>query len=105
MRPEGFSCSLDALYEGVGISKLQFLIKKRYKIFFSFFSSISGHQNPGSGLDPYSLEMLDPDPYADSVNPDPQHWLQGPGRFNSLLGHVVGALGGAVVPLQVLQEA
>jgi hypothetical protein len=26
-------------------------------------------------------------------------------RFDSLLGHVVGALGGAVVPLQVLQEA
>ncbi len=32
------------------------------------------------------------------------HKLQGT-RFESLLGHVVGALGCAVVPLQVLQEA
>ncbi len=29
------------------------------------FSSIFGHQNPGSGLDPDSLEMLDPNPYQD----------------------------------------
>jgi hypothetical protein len=28
---------------------------------------------------PDSLEMLDPDPHADSMNPDPQHWLQGTG--------------------------
>ncbi len=37
------------------------------------FSSVFGHQNPGSGLDPDldpyldSLEMLDPDPYPDSM--------------------------------------
>jgi hypothetical protein len=28
LRAEGFSCSLSVLYEGLGISKLQFLIKK-----------------------------------------------------------------------------
>jgi hypothetical protein len=28
LRAEGFSCSLGVLYEGLGISKLQFLIKK-----------------------------------------------------------------------------
>ncbi len=32
LRPEGFSCSLDVLYKGLGIIKLQVLIKKRYKI-------------------------------------------------------------------------
>jgi hypothetical protein len=55
---EGLPCNLD-------ISKLQFLIKKRFKtfsailFFFSFWSSKT--------LDPDSLEMLDSDP-----NPDPQ---------------------------------
>jgi hypothetical protein len=43
--------------------------KKGKKISAVFFSSVFGHQNPGSGLDsdPDSLEM--PDPY---LNPDPQ---------------------------------
>jgi hypothetical protein len=40
MRAEGFSGSLDVLYVGLGISKLQFLIKKRKKTaFLAFFSS------------------------------------------------------------------
>jgi hypothetical protein len=72
---EGFSCSLDLLYGGLVISKLQFFIKK-YQFFFSYKSlSIFGHQNPGSGLesDQYSAyKMLDPDP--DSMNADPKHW-------------------------------
>ncbi len=58
LRNEDFSCSLDVLYEGLEISKLQFLIKK-YKFLFSCkFLQIFGHQNPGYwiGLDP------DPDP-------------------------------------------
>ncbi len=38
---------------------------------------VYGHQNPGSGVDPDSLEMLDPDP-------DPQLWVQGM-RFKPLL--------------------
>ncbi len=49
LRAEGFSCSLGVLYGGLGISKLQFLIKKENKIFHLFFSSsIFGHQNHGS---------------------------------------------------------
>ncbi len=49
LRAEGFSSSLDLLYGGLGISKLQFLIKKIYKNFQLYFlSSVFGHQNPGS---------------------------------------------------------
>jgi hypothetical protein len=42
-----------------------------------FLSSVFGHQNPGPGLDPDSLQMLDLNPYPDpdSFNPDPQLWL------------------------------
>jgi hypothetical protein len=70
LRAEGFSCSLDVLYGGLGsregFCKLQFLIKKRFKQFFCciFFLQFFCHQNPESGLDldPDSLEILDPDP-------------------------------------------
>jgi hypothetical protein len=60
---EAFSCNLDILYGGLGISKLHFFIIKRFSKNFGciFFSSIFGHQNPGAGLDPDSLE-LNPDP-------------------------------------------
>ncbi len=50
LRAEGFSCSFGNLYGGLGISKLQFLIRGKQKlnfqlyIFFNFRSS-----NPGSG--------------------------------------------------------
>jgi hypothetical protein len=27
----------------------------------------------------FLLEMLDPDPYTDSMNANPQHWLKGTG--------------------------
>jgi hypothetical protein len=66
---------LGVLNGGLGISELQFLIKKEKKKIVVFFSSIFCHQNPGSisFSDPDSLEMLDPDP--DSMKPDPQHWL------------------------------
>ncbi len=48
LRDEDFFCSLDVLYGGLGISKLQFLIKK-FLIFFSCkFCQIFGHENPGS---------------------------------------------------------
>jgi hypothetical protein len=57
LRAEGFFCSLNALYGGLGVgtTKLQFLIPKKFnfKIFFIF-----GHQNPGSGLEP------DPDRFS-----------------------------------------
>jgi hypothetical protein len=56
LRAEGFSCCLGVLYEGLGINKLQFLIKRKMKIKFiavNFFS-ILGHQtldpDPGSGI-------------------------------------------------------
>jgi hypothetical protein len=54
-RAEGFSCSLGVLYGGLGISKLQFLIKNIEIKFpaIKFFSSL-GHQtldpDPGSGI-------------------------------------------------------
>jgi hypothetical protein len=51
LRAEGFSCSLGVLYGGLGISKLQFLIKKiEIKFPAINFFSILGHQT------------LDPDP-------------------------------------------
>ncbi len=46
-RAEDFSCSLDVLNRGLGISKLQFWSKKDQK-FQLFFSFVCGHQNPGS---------------------------------------------------------
>jgi hypothetical protein len=53
LRAEGFSRSLDVLYGGLGIGKLQFLVKKSIKFFFSSkFSQIFGYQNRESGLDP-----------------------------------------------------
>ena len=51
LRAEGFSCSLGVLYGGLGIGKLQFLIKKiEIKFPAIIFFSILGHQT------------LDPDP-------------------------------------------
>ncbi len=66
LRAEGFSCSLGVLYGGLGISKLQFLIKKIEKKISSYkFFSILCHQtldpDPGSGS--ASRKMLDPDPH------------------------------------------
>ncbi len=57
LRAEDFFYNLDILYGGLGIGKLQFLIKKEKKMFSSNFFSIFGHLSPGSVLD------LDPDPY------------------------------------------
>ncbi len=80
LRADGFSWSLEVLYGGLGISKMQYLIQK-ISIFFSCkFVPILGHKNPGFGLDldGYSLISLkcwlDPDP--DSMNPDPKHWIK-----------------------------
>ncbi len=50
LRAEGVSCSLDVLYEGRGISKLQVLILKIYLKNLSCIFSIFSHQNSGSGL-------------------------------------------------------
>ncbi len=49
LRAEGVSCSLDVLYGGLRIIKLQILIKKRKeKKFCRRFLSTFVHQNPGS---------------------------------------------------------
>jgi hypothetical protein len=56
LRAEGFSCSLGVLYEGLGISKFKFLIKKIETKFSSYkFFSILCHQT------------LDPDPESGSA--------------------------------------
>jgi hypothetical protein len=67
LRAEDFFYNLDILYGGLGIGKLQFLIKKNKKKFsVVIFFSIFGHLSPGSVLD------LDPDPDPD-LDPDP-YW-------------------------------
>jgi hypothetical protein len=49
LRVEGFFCNLNVLYGGIGISKLQFFIKKIFCFVFSCkFFSVFGHQSPGS---------------------------------------------------------
>ena len=62
MRTEGFSCNLGVLYGGLGISKLQFLIKKiKIKFLVVNFFSILDHQTLDP--DPQLEKMLDPDPH------------------------------------------
>jgi hypothetical protein len=66
---------LDVLYRGLGISKLEFFIKKILKRNFALFLSsllvfLSSKTCSGLDLDLDSLEMLHPDPYPDpnSIN-------------------------------------
>jgi hypothetical protein len=51
LRADGFFCSLNVFYGSLGISKLQFFIKKISNFFFSAVNFLSnfGHKNPGSG--------------------------------------------------------
>ncbi len=79
MRAEGFFCNLDILYGGLGIGKLQFLIKKK----FNFFSAVIYFQFLViKALDPDSIRIriglqpqtLDPDP--DQMNADPKPWFR-----------------------------
>ncbi len=76
MRAEGFSCSMDVLYGGLGISRLQFFLSTNYGIKFFFFAEkfvqFLGHKNPGSGSVPgIQPKMLDLDPVL--MNVDPKH--------------------------------
>jgi hypothetical protein len=76
LRTEGFFYNLDILYGGLGIGKLQFLIKKNLKkfscIFFQFLVI--------KALDRYWIRIriglqhhtLDPDPDPEKMNTDPQ---------------------------------
>ncbi len=73
LRAEGFSCSLDVFYEGLGISKLQFLKKKSNNKFSAVFFQFLVIKTLDLDPDLDSLEMLGPDP--DSMNPDSQHCL------------------------------
>ncbi len=90
MRAEGFFCNLDILYRGLGIAKLQFLIKKK----FTFFSAVIFFLQflVIKALDPDWIririgiqpKMLDQDP--DEINADPQPWMEAsPGVFFYLL--------------------
>jgi hypothetical protein len=74
LRAEGFSCSLNVLYGGLGISNLQFVIK----IISNFFPAVIFFHHFWSskpwiqiwidtGIQP---KMLDPKP----MNPDPKHY-------------------------------
>ncbi len=68
MRAEGFLCSLDVHYGGLGISIAIFFITKTSNLFSTF--SIFGHFSKPwirIGIQP---KMLDPDP--ESINPDPE---------------------------------
>ncbi len=80
MRAEGFFYNLDILYGGLGIDKLQFLIKKKYRKFFSaviFFQFLVI-----KALDPdwirirIGLQPQTPDPDPEKMNTDPQPWKQ-----------------------------
>ncbi len=65
--------SLGVLYGGLGISKLQFFIKKNIRFLSNFWSSKVKTLDPDRirfGIHP---KMLDPDP--DPMNPDPTHWF------------------------------
>jgi hypothetical protein len=80
LREEGFSFSLAVLYGGLRIRKLQFFDQKRFwKISAVFFLQVLVTKTLHP--DPDSLEMLDPDPYPDWMNPDPQHWGDGKVKF------------------------
>ncbi len=79
MRAEGFFCNLDVLYGGLGIGKLQFLIKKKFNFFsscnfFFKFWSLKPWIRIGSGSGSIRIgiqpKMLDPD----EMNADPQPW-------------------------------
>jgi hypothetical protein len=50
------SCSLEVLYGGLGISKLQFFLQKNMKNLQIF--KILGHQIPGSGINEAGSETL-----------------------------------------------
>ncbi len=70
LRAEGFFCNLGVLYGGLGISKLQFLIKKIKIKFPAINFSNFRSSNPGSGS---GIRIRNPDPQLYKM-PDP-HWI------------------------------
>ncbi len=80
LRAEGFFYNLDILHGGLGIGKLQFLIKKKikkFRLYFFFFQFLVI-----KALDPDWIRIriglqpqtLDPDP--EKMNTDPQPWTK-----------------------------
>jgi hypothetical protein len=73
LRAKRFSCSLDVLYGGLGISKLQFLIKEEIKKFQAVIfqvlviKTLDPKPDPYPDPDPDSLKTLDPYPDLDSL--------------------------------------
>ncbi len=65
LRAEVFPCSLDVIYGGLGISKLQFFVSKNWKKISNFFSAVNFFQFLFiKTLERYRIQpkMLDPDP-------------------------------------------
>jgi hypothetical protein len=94
LRAEGFSCSLDVLYGGLGISKFKFLIKKRWRKKFwavPMFLSMFVHQNCGS-VSGFGLAWNSGSVSWYSVNPDPQHCM------TVFVNSTSGQGGGGLVP-------
>ncbi len=69
MRAEGFFCSLDVFYGGLGIGKSQFLIQKYLFSVVNLFNFGSSKPWIRIGIHP---KMLDPD--LESMNSDPKHY-------------------------------
>jgi hypothetical protein len=61
LRAEGFSCSLNVLYGGLGLKKLHFLICKSFKKFSPVNSFLEFVVIKTPDPDRDSREMLDPD--------------------------------------------
>jgi hypothetical protein len=78
LKAEGFSCTLGVLYGGLGIGKLQILIKK-IEIKFPAINVflVLGHHtldaDPESGT---GIRFRNPDPQLE-INADPKPWIHG----------------------------
>ncbi len=69
LRDEGFFCNLNFVYGGLGIGKLQFLIKKKFSAVIFLIILVIEDLDPDWTRIGIQLKMLDPDP--DKMNADP----------------------------------
>ncbi len=74
LRAEGFFCSLDVLYWGLGIGKWQFFYLKKIIFWSCKFFPIFVHQSPGSGSNKYGSETLIRE--VSSLLNFPVHWVK-----------------------------
>ncbi len=70
LRAEGVFCSLDFLYGGLGIGKLQFFILKKYLTFFQLQFFFNFKSSKRIGIQP---KMLDPDQMDTDPKNCPHH--------------------------------